>query len=109
MKAIVRYEYGSPDVIKFIETEKPNPKEDQVLIKVHAASINSYDWRNMRAVPFLVRTDGGWLKPKDIRLGADIAGTVEAVGSNVTLFKPGDEVFGDIGAGGYAEYACTSE
>ena len=109
MKAIVHYEYGSPDVIKLIEAEKPKPNEDQVLVKVHAASINSYDWRNMRAVPFLVRTDGGWLKPNDIRLGADIAGTVEAVGGNVTLFKPGDEVFGDIGAGGYAEYACTSE
>jgi len=109
MKAIVRYNYGSPDVLKLIETEKPTPKENQVLIKVRAASVNSYDWRNMRAVPFLVRTGGGLLKPKDIRLGADIAGTVEAVGKNVTLFKPGDEVFGDIGAGGYAEYACTSE
>jgi NADPH:quinone reductase-like Zn-dependent oxidoreductase len=109
MKAIVHYEYGSPDVIKLIEAEKPTPNENQVLIKIHAASINSYDWRHMRASPFLVRTGGGWLKPKDIRLGADIAGTVEAVGGNVTLFKPGDEVFGDIGAGGYAEYACTSE
>jgi NADPH:quinone reductase-like Zn-dependent oxidoreductase len=97
------------DVIKLIETEKPTPKENQVLIKVRAASVNSYDWRNMRAVPFLVRTDGGLLKPKDIRLGADIAGTVEAVGSNVTLFKPGDDVYGDVGAGGYAEYVCTKE
>ena len=109
MKAIVRYNYGSPDVLKLIESEKPAPKENQVLIKIHAASINSYDWRNMRAVPFLVRTDGGWLKPTDPRLGADIAGTVEAVGSNVTLFKSGDEVFGDVGAGGYAEYVCTQE
>ena len=63
----------------------------------------------MKAVPFLVRTNGGLLKPKDIRMGADIAGTVEAVGSNVTLFKPGDEVYGDVGAGGYAEYVCASE
>ncbi len=109
MKAIVNYEYGSPDVIKLIEAEKPMPNEDQVLVKVHAASINSYDWRHLRAVPILVRSGGGWLKPNDPRLGADIAGTVEAVGKNVTQFKPGDAVFGDIGAGGYAEYACTTE
>jgi NADPH:quinone reductase-like Zn-dependent oxidoreductase len=109
MKAIVHYEYGSPDVIKLIETEKPTPNEDEILVKVHAASINSYDWRHMRAKPFLVRTDGGWLKPKDIRLGADIAGTAEAVGSNVTLFKPGDEVYGEVSMGGYAEYVCTQE
>jgi NADPH:quinone reductase-like Zn-dependent oxidoreductase len=109
MKAIVRYEYGSPDVIKLIEAEKPTPKEDQVLIKVRAASINSYDWRFITATPFLVRTNGGLLKPKDIRLGADIAGTVEAVGSNITLFKLGDEVYGDVSFGGYAEYVCTKE
>jgi len=109
MKAIVRYEYGSPDVLKLIEVERPTSKEDQVLIKVHAASINSYDWRYMRAAPFLVRTDGGLLKPRDIRLGADIAGKVEAVGSKVTLFKPGDEVYGDVSIGGYAEYVCTRE
>ena len=103
MKAIVRHSYGSPEVLK------PAPKENQVLIKIHAASINSYDWRNMRASPFLVRTNGGLLKPKDGRLGADIAGTVEAVGSRVTLFKPGDEVYGDVSMGGYAEYVCASE
>jgi NADPH:quinone reductase-like Zn-dependent oxidoreductase len=109
MKAIVYHNYGSPDVLKLVEVEKPTPGEDEVLIKVYAASINSYDWRHVRASPFLVRTGGGLLKPKDIRLGADIAGTVEAVGSNVTLFKPGDEVYGDVGAGGYAEYVCTGE
>ena len=109
MKAIVYYKYGSPDVLKHIDAEKPTPKEDQVLIKVHAASINSYDWRHIRAQPFLVRTSGGMLKPRDIRLGADIAGTVEAVGSNITLFKPGDEVYGDVSIGGYAEYVCTRE
>lgn len=109
MKAIVRYKYGSPDVLRLTESEKPTPKEDQVLIKVHAASVNSYDWRSMRAVPFLVRMDGGLFKPNDIRLGADVAGTVEAVGSDITLFKPGDEVFGELGAGAYAEYACTRE
>jgi len=109
MKAIVRYEYGSPDVVQFVDAKKPTPKDDHVLIKVHAASINSADWRNMKAVPFLVRTSGGLLKPNDIRLGADIAGTVEAVGSNITLFKIGDEVYGEVGAGGYAEYVCASE
>ena len=109
MKAIVRHKYGSSEVLKLVETEKPAPKENQVLIKIHAASINSYDWRNMRASPFLVRTNGGLLKPKDGRLGADIAGTVEAVGSRVTLFKPGDEVYGDVSMGGYAEYVCASE
>ena len=109
MKAIIRHKYGSPEVLKLVETEKPVPKENQVLIKVRAASINSYDWRNMRAVPFLVRTNGGLLKPKDIRLGADIAGIVEAVGSKVSMFKPGDEVYGGVPMGGYAEYVCASE
>ena len=109
MKAIVRYKYGSPDVIQLVETEKPTPKDNEVLVKVHAASINSYDWRFMRAEPFLVRTGFGLLKPKDPSLGADFAGTVEAVGSKVTLFKPGDEVFGEVGAGAYAEYVCAQE
>ena len=76
MKAIVHHEYGSPHVLKLEEVEKPTPKEDEVLIKVHAASINSYDWRHMRAAPFLVRLGGGLLKPKDPRLGADVAGRV---------------------------------
>jgi len=109
MKAIVRHKYGSFEVLKFVETEKPTPRENQVLIKVRAASINSYDWRNMRAKPFLVRTNGGLLKPKDIRLGADIAGIVEAIGSKVSMFKPGDEVYGGVSMGGYAEYVCASE
>jgi len=109
MKAIVRHKYGSPEVLKFVEADKPAPKENQVLIKVRAASVNSYDWRNMKAVPFLVRTSGGLLKPKDMRLGADIAGIVEAVGSNATLFKPGDEVYGEVHTGGYAEFVCASE
>ena len=109
MKAIVRYEYGSPDVIQIVETGKPTPKEDEVLVKVSAASINSYDWRFVRAVPFLVRTSVGLFKPQDPSLGADLAGTVEAVGSNVTMFKPGDEVFGEVGTGSYAEYVCVKE
>lgn len=109
MKAIVYHEYGSPEVLKLEEVEKPTPKEDEVLIKVHAASINSYDWRHMTAAPFLVRLGGGLLKPKDPRLGADVAGRVEAVGSNVKQFQPGDEVFGDVSTGGFAEYVCAPE
>ena len=109
MKAIIYREYGPADVLRLEDVEKPTPKEDEVLVKVHAASVNSLDWRRMRAVPFLVRTDGGWLKPKDIRIGADIAGVVEAVGSNVKQFEPGDAVFGDVTAGAYAEYVCANE
>jgi NADPH:quinone reductase-like Zn-dependent oxidoreductase len=109
MKAIVYHEYGSPDVLKLEEVEKPTPREDEVLIKVHAASINSYDWRHIRAAPFLVRLGGGLLKPKDPRLGADVAGRIEAIGSNVKQFQPGDEVFGDVSTGGYAEYVCARE
>lgn len=109
MKAILFPKYGSPDVLQLTEVEKPKPNEDQVLVKIVAASANPLDWHRMRADPFLVRLGDGFLKPKDPRLGADIAGVVEAVGKNVTEFKPGDEVFGEIGAGGFAEYACTHE
>ena len=109
MKAIVYRKYGSPDVLELVETEKPTPRESEVLIKVHAASINSYDWRHIRATPFLVRMGGGFLRPKDPRLGADIAGQVETVGQNVKQFKPGDEVYGDVSVGGYAEYVCAPE
>ena len=109
MKAIIYREYGPAGVLKLEEVEKPVPKENEVLVKVHAASVNSLDWRRMRAVPFLVRTDGGWLRPKDTRIGADIAGVVEAVGGNVTQFKPGDAVFGDVTVGAFAEYVCVKE
>ena len=109
MKAIIYQEYGPADVLKLEEVEKPTPKENEVLVKVYTASVNSLDWRRMRAVPFLVRTDGGWLKPKDTRIGADLAGVVEAVGSNVRQFKPGDAVFGDVTAGAFAEYVCAKE
>jgi len=109
MKAIIYTKYGPPDVLHLEEVDKPTPQEGKVLIKVHAASVNSYDWRHMRAAPFLVRLDGGLLEPKDIRLGADVAGRIEAVGSNVKLFKPGDDVFGDVSTGGYAEYVCAPE
>jgi NADPH:quinone reductase-like Zn-dependent oxidoreductase len=113
MKAIVNEKYGSPDVLKLQEIEIPKPGENEVLVKVYAASLNAYDWHKMRADPFLVRLmGGGFFKPKDNILGADIAGKIEAVGKNVKLFKPGDEVFGEIsesGDGGFAEYVCTTE
>jgi NADPH:quinone reductase-like Zn-dependent oxidoreductase len=110
MKAIVYTKYGLPDVLQLKEAEKPAPKDDEVLIKVHAASLNAYDWHALTADIFLVRLMGfGLLKPKNKILGADMAGRVEAVGRNVTQFRPGDNVFGDIGHGGFAEYACARE
>jgi NADPH:quinone reductase-like Zn-dependent oxidoreductase len=112
MKAIVYTRYGSPDVLQFKEVDKPAPKEHEVLVKIYAASVNTLDWRLMRAEPFLARLENGLFKPKQTRLGADLAGRVEAVGSGVTGFQPGDAVFGDIwlnGLGGFAEYGCTRE
>ncbi len=106
MKAIVYRKYGLPDVLKLEEVEKPNPKDDEVLVKVHAASVNSWDWDLLRGTPFLVRL-WGLLKPKYKILGADIAGRAEAVGRNVKQFQPGDEVFGGSGLGGFAEYVCV--
>jgi NADPH:quinone reductase-like Zn-dependent oxidoreductase len=113
MKAIVNTEYGSPDVLHLEELEKPTIKEDEVLVKVHAASVNAYDWHLLTADIFLVRLmGGGLLKPKNTILGADIAGRVEEVGCNAKQFQPGDEVFGDISAygnGGFAEYVSVPE
>jgi NADPH:quinone reductase-like Zn-dependent oxidoreductase len=109
MKAIVRTRYGSPDVLELQEVEKPFPKDDEVLVQVHAASVNTLDWHTLRGQPFLLRILGGGLrKPKDQRLGVDLAGRVEAVGANVTRFQVGDEVFG-IGRGAFAEFACAAE
>ncbi len=109
MKAILYPSYGSPDVLRLTEVAKPAPNENQVLVKVLAASANPLDWHRMRGEPFLARIGEGYLKPKNPKLGADIAGRVEAVGSKVTEFKPGDEVFGSVGAGGFAEYVCARE
>jgi NADPH:quinone reductase-like Zn-dependent oxidoreductase len=107
MKAIVHTTYGSPDVLQLKEVEKPLPQDHQLLIKVQAASVNTLDL-TLRG-PFLARIlTGGLLKPKDPRLGVDLAGRVEAVGSNVTQFRPGDEVFGR-GRGAFAEYVCARE
>ena len=110
MKAIVYQKYGPPDVLELKDVEKPTPKDDEVLVKVKAASVNALDWHLLTADIFLVRLMGmGLLKPKNTILGADIAGRVEAVGKNVQQFRPGDEVFGDIGHGGFAEYAIGAE
>ena len=109
MRAIVHDRYGSPDVLKLTDVEVPTPAEHQVLVKVHAAAANPLDWHFMRGSPFVVRLQAGLSKPKDPRLGADVAGVVEAAGRDVTAFKPGDAVFGSVGKGAFAEYACARE
>jgi len=114
MKAIVCTKYGSPDVFQLQDVAKPAPKDDEILIKIHAASINSRDWRMMRANPFFIRLmPGGLLQPKNKILGADVAGRVEAVGRNVRQFKPSNDVFGYLpnstGGGTFAEYVCANE
>jgi NADPH:quinone reductase-like Zn-dependent oxidoreductase len=112
MKAILFTEYGSPDVLQFKEVEKPAPKDDEVLVKVYATSVNPADWHIMRGEPFLARLANGLLKPKNPRLGADIAGRVEATGKNVTQFQVGDAVFGELqlnDLGSFAEYICANE
>jgi NADPH:quinone reductase-like Zn-dependent oxidoreductase len=112
MKAITFDKYGSPDVLQLQEIDKPVVNDDEVLIGVHAASVNAADWHILRADPFLLRLGFGLLKPKYKILGADIAGRVEAVGRNAKQFQPGDEVFGDIsgcGWGAFAEYVCARE
>jgi NADPH:quinone reductase-like Zn-dependent oxidoreductase len=112
MKAILYTEYGSPDVLHLKDVEKPTPRDNEVLIKVHAASANPADWHLMRAEPFLARLANGLLKPKHPRLGADVAGRVEALGRNVTQFQAGDDVFGSLplnALGSFAEYICAPE
>jgi NADPH:quinone reductase-like Zn-dependent oxidoreductase len=105
MKAIVYCDYGLPN-LKLEDVEKPVPNDDQILVKVRAASVNPYDWHFIEGTPKIVRLMGvGLRKPKDTRVGVDFAGTVEAVGKNVTQFKPGDDVFGGRG-GAFAEYVC---
>lgn len=110
MRAIVYHKYGTPDVLKLEEVDKPTPKDDEVLIKVYAVSINDWDLGLLDG-DFINRLLNGLRKPKRKILGSDIAGQVEAVGKNVTLFKPGDEVYGDLSGrwGGFAEYVCARE
>jgi NADPH:quinone reductase-like Zn-dependent oxidoreductase len=113
MKAIVFTQYGSPGLMRLRDIPVPTPKDHEVLVKVHASSINSWDWEFLNGTPFVNRLMFGLLKPNPGKqiLGADIAGTVEAVGTNTTRFQPGDEVFGDLwdNWGGFAEYACAHE
>ena len=105
MKAIVYCDYGVAN-LKLEDVEKPTPADDQLLVRVRAASVNPYDWHFVEGTPYVMRAMGvGLRKPKDIHLGVDFAGTVEAVGKNVTNFKPGDEVFGGRG-GAFAQYVC---
>ncbi|NOX23876.1 MAG: NAD(P)-dependent alcohol dehydrogenase, partial [Actinobacteria bacterium] len=113
MKAAVYERYGSPDVLQLHDVERPSVQDDGVLIRVHAASVNRSDWESLTARPVYVRLAGsGFLRPKRPILGSDVAGTVEAVGADVTEFRPGDEVLADSmwhGLGGFAEYVSVPE
>jgi NADPH:quinone reductase-like Zn-dependent oxidoreductase len=110
MKAFIREKYGPPETLRMAEVEKPAPAADEALVKVLAVSVNPADWRSMRAKPFFSRATMGLLRPKHKILGGDIAGQVEAVGSGVSQFKPGDEVYANLlddGSGGFAEYVSV--
>lgn len=108
MKGIVRRCYGSPNVLRYEDIPRPTAADNEVLVKVHAASVNPLDWHYLEGTPYMVRFDAGFGKPENPRLGVDFAGTVEAVGRNVTRFKPGDEVFGGK-FGAFAEYVAVGE
>src|SRR5947209_8321174 len=108
MKAIVRNTFGSPDVLELQEIEKPEVANDEVLVRVRAASVNPADWYTLTGTPYVGRAAMGLRKPKSDRLGADFAGTVETVGKDVTQFRPGDEVFGGKN-GAFAEYVSVRE
>ena len=108
MRAAVRKTYGPPDVVALEDVEEPELTDDGVLVRVHAASVNPVDWHSLTGTPYVVRTDAGLLKPKSDRLGVDFAGTVEAVGKDVTRLRPGDEVFGGR-SGAFAEYVCVRD
>lgn len=111
MRAIVFTRYGSPDVLELREVPKPIPRDDEVLIRVHAASLNDWDWEALRGTPFVNRLFFGLFEPKKRILGSDIAGRIEEVGGSVQRFRPGDEVFGDLSGrwGGFAEYVSARE
>jgi NADPH:quinone reductase-like Zn-dependent oxidoreductase len=112
MKAVVMERYGTPDVLELRDVAKPTPKADEVLVRVHAASVNDWDWGLMQGTPFVNRMVSGLFTPKVQIIGGDIAGRVEAVGGDVKAFEPGDEVYGDLcmsGFGAFAEYACAPE
>ena len=111
MKAAVCHKYGPPEIVALEEVQKPTPRDDEVLIKIYATSLNLSDWEMLTGTPFYTRTTWGLFKSRFKILGSDVAGRVEAVGRKVTRFEPGDEVFGDImgSFGGFAEYACARE
>jgi NADPH:quinone reductase-like Zn-dependent oxidoreductase len=112
MKAFVLHSYGAPDVLKLTDIDRPEPSDDEVLVRVRATSVQPYDWHGMRGEPYIARLMPGLLglrRPKISIMGADIAGQVEAVGGNVTEFRPGDEVFALLKGGGFAEYVCVRE
>lgn len=108
INAIIHCEYGTADVLRLEQIEKPAPGDDELLVRIRAASLNPLDWHYMRGTPYVVRMDTGLRKPKLIRLGVDFSGTVEAVGKNVTLFKPGDDVFGGR-TGAFGEYVTVRQ
>lgn len=110
MQAMTSREYGGPEIMKLEELDRPAPKDDQVLIKVAYTSVNPFEWHHLRGEPWLMRmANKALFKPHVHVLGADVSGVVEAVGTKVTRFKPGDEVFGDIGFGAFAQYAVGAE
>ncbi len=109
MRAIVQDRYGLPDVLELREVVRPEPGDDQVGIQVRASSLNMYDWHMTTGTPYLARTQAGLRVPKNPIPGADVAGVVETVGKSVTQFGPGDEVFGFIGSGAFAEFVCARE
>ena len=109
MKAVVYDTYGPPDVLRLQEIEKPSITDDEILVRVRAASLNPYDWHFLTGLPYLGRLSFGLLKPKANGLGADFAGQVAEVGRNVTRFRPGDEVWGEVETGAFAEYVSVSE
>lgn len=109
MKAFVQTRYGAPDVLTLSDVDVPVPGDGEVLVRVRATSVNPHDWHAMRGTPYVIRLTGFGLRaPKHTRPGADVAGTVEAVGPGVTRLRPGDEVFGETESGAFAEYVCTS-
>lgn len=108
MKAVRYYTYGGPDVLRLEDVKIPSPGDDQVLIKVHAASVNPLDWHFMRGTPYAMRAQSGLRAPREPRLGVDVAGVVEAAGPRVAQFRNGDEVFGTA-RGSFAEYATATE
>jgi NADPH:quinone reductase-like Zn-dependent oxidoreductase len=109
MQAITYHRYGPPDVLRLEEVDPPVARDDEVLVRVHAAAANPRDWHLMRGLPYAVRPQFGLRRPRTTRLGGDVAGRVEAVGRAVARLRPGDEVFADVTTGGFAEYVSIPE